>query len=144
MNTILRRLSLTACIGSYFIYNKLKYCQYKVDEKDNTNEGEIQQEDTNATGNNQTNTAEGPNNNEEEEEDESIGPNSEDEDEDDEINEEGPVADAGQSGINEGTQLQSAHRTGGSYNEDDVNSTPVNTDIASDPQESLSNQQIST
>ena len=42
-DTILRRLSLTACIGSYFIYNKLMFKEYKVDCKDNTAEGDIQE-----------------------------------------------------------------------------------------------------
>ena len=80
-----------------------------------------------------------------EEDEETIGPNGEDEDEDENNEEdikEGPVADAGQSEDNEGTQVQSEDRTGGSSREDDENSTPVNTDIANDSHESSSNTQI--
>ena len=40
-STIFRRLSLTACIGSYFIFNKLKFKEYIPDVKDTTNEVEI-------------------------------------------------------------------------------------------------------
>ena len=43
MDTILRRLSLTSCIGSYFVFNKLAFKEYKVDCKDNTCEGDIQE-----------------------------------------------------------------------------------------------------
>ena len=41
INTILRRLSLTACIGSYFIYNKLKFHEYIPDVKEISNEVEV-------------------------------------------------------------------------------------------------------
>ena len=37
---------MAACIGSYFIFNKFKFCQYKVDTNDPTNEGETQDEIT--------------------------------------------------------------------------------------------------
>ena len=40
-NTILRRLSLTACIGSYFIFNKLKFQEYIPDVKEISNEVEV-------------------------------------------------------------------------------------------------------
>ena len=136
MNTVLRRLSLTACIGSYFIFNKLKYCQYSIDEKDNTNEGEAQNE-TNAAENQQTRTdEESIINEEEEEEEETIGPNDADEEDDDEeIRED-----------NEGTLHHSSDNTGGSDSEgdDEDNSTPVSTDITNDSNESSSNTQTNT
>ena len=140
MNTILRRLSLTACIGSYFIYNKLKYCQYIVDTNDNTNEGETQDEVS--TPNDQhaiTMTENGPNDREDAiEEEGNIGPEGAGEDEDDSEEEEDPVADAGQQEDNEGTQLQSAGIAGDSPEEGEGISTPANTNNASDSQESLS------
>ena len=140
MNTILRRLSLTACIGSYFIYNKLKYCQYIVDTNDNTNEGETQDEVS--TPNDQhaiTMTENGPNDREDAiEEEGNIGPEGAGEDEDGSEEEEDPVADAGQQEDNEGTQLQSAGIAGDSPEEGEGISTPANTNNASDSHESLS------
>ena len=40
MNTVLRRISLAAYIGSCFIFNKLKYNEYSINAEDNTNDEE--------------------------------------------------------------------------------------------------------
>ena len=45
MKAILRRISLSACIGSYFIFNNLKFKEYKVDTNSVNNDKETQDVD---------------------------------------------------------------------------------------------------
>ena len=142
LNTILRRLSLTACIGSYFIYNKLKYCQYKVDANDDTNEGEVQDEiNAQEDQHNITFTDNGLNDIDDEDADEgNIGPDSKEEDEDDDVEEttEGHVADADQTKDHEGTTLHATSIAGDSQEEGEGYRSPAHTEHASDSHESLS------
>ena len=142
LNTILRRLSLTACIGSYFIYNKLKYCHYKVDANDDTNEGEVQDEiNAQEDQHNSTFTDNGLNDIDDEDADEgNIGPDSKEEDEDDDVEEttEGHVADADQTKDHEGTTLHATSIAGDSQEEGEGYRSPAHTEHASDSHESLS------
>ena len=50
LNTVLRRMSISACIGSYFIYNKLPFKEYKneyeQEENDKTSEATVSEDDS--------------------------------------------------------------------------------------------------
>lgn len=134
LSTILRRLSLAACIGSYFIYNKFKLQAIEVDTNDNTNECKTQDE-ANASVEQHAEETISEETNEEAadryvEEDVNIGPNSSDNEEeyneeDEEENEEGsdPIADAG----HEEAHNEEAGVTDGSIYEEGDGCTSANT-----------------